>query len=219
MTTDRPAIDEFALSDAAYVLGALSAGDRGEYETHLEGCADCARSVAGLAGMPALMSSVSLEQLTEEHTHLAAEVPFTSALPFTTEPHFTTELPFTTELLVTTETEPLTTGFALAEGAGALPSSMLPSLARAVRRERVRRQLSVGAAAAGQHHPAASSPSAATLEQERSQSPTSSSASPTTSSTSSASSTTSTSSKSAPSATAPAADPVLIRIKAFKFFV
>jgi hypothetical protein len=90
--------DEFTPYDAAYVLGALSPADRREFETHLRGCAACARSVAELAGLPGLMSRVSLDQLTEE-------------------------------------AEPL-------------PETLLPSLARAVRRERRRRRLIVGASAA-----------------------------------------------------------------------
>ena len=90
--------DEFALYDAAYVLGALSPADRREFEDHLTVCAACASSVSELAGLPGLMSRVSIEQLTAEP-------------------------------------EPL-------------PETLLPSLARAVRRERGRRRLFVGSAAA-----------------------------------------------------------------------
>ena len=90
--------DEFTLYDAAYVLGALSPADRREFEDHLRVCAACASSVGELAGLPGLMSRVSLDQLTEEP-------------------------------------EPL-------------PETLLPSLARAVRRERGRRRLFVGAATA-----------------------------------------------------------------------
>lgn len=89
--------DEFALYDAAYVLGALSPADRAEFEEHLKGCEACSTSVGELAGLPGLMSKMSVEQLTAE-----AEVP---------------------------------------------PETLLPSLARAVRRERLRRRLAVGAAA------------------------------------------------------------------------
>ena len=142
MTTGQPAIDAFALSDAAYILGALSPGDRDEYETHLEGCATCATSVAELAGLPALMSAVSLEQLLEELAHLATELPFTTELPFPAELPVTSELPFTAE------SGRLTAGVALTQEAGALPESLPPLLARAVRRERMRRRLAVGAAAA-----------------------------------------------------------------------
>lgn len=48
--------DRFAEWDAAYVLGALGPADRREYETHLSECADCAASVAELAGMPGLLN-------------------------------------------------------------------------------------------------------------------------------------------------------------------
>ena len=90
--------DEFALYDAAYVLGALSPAERREFEDHLNGCATCASSVGELAGLPALMSKVSLEKLSAE-----VEPP---------------------------------------------PQTLLPSLARAVRRERVQRRLGAGVAAA-----------------------------------------------------------------------
>jgi hypothetical protein len=90
--------DEFVLYDAAYVLGALSPADRREFEDHLKDCAACASSVGQLAGLPGLMSRVSVEQLTAE-----VEAP---------------------------------------------PETLLPSLARAVRRERGRRRLAVGATAA-----------------------------------------------------------------------
>ena len=89
--------DEFALYDAAYVLGALSPAERREFEDHLKGCAACASSVGELAGLPGLMSQVSVEELTAE-----VEAP---------------------------------------------PETLLPSLARAVRRERARRRLTFGTAA------------------------------------------------------------------------
>ena len=90
--------DEFSLYDAAYVLGALSPADRSEFEDHLKVCAACASSVGELAGLPGLMSRVSIDQIT------AAPEP--------------------------------------------VPETLLPSLARAVRRERGRRRLFVGTAAA-----------------------------------------------------------------------
>jgi len=90
--------DEFALYDASYVLGALSPADRREFEYHLKVCPECAGAVGELAGLPGLMSKVSIEQLTAEP-------------------------------------EPV-------------PETLLPRLARAVRRERRQRRLVVGAAAA-----------------------------------------------------------------------
>jgi Putative zinc-finger len=108
--TDEATLDEYALSDAAYVLGALSPDDRREFEAHLQGCATCTSSVAELTDLPALMSAVSLEQLMAELEPLAAEFPLTME-------------------------------------AESLPELLLPSLARAVRRERARRRLAIGAAA------------------------------------------------------------------------
>jgi len=58
--------DEFTRYDAAYVLGALSPPERREFENHLKGCVSCAISVAELAGLPGLMSRVSIDQLTAE---------------------------------------------------------------------------------------------------------------------------------------------------------
>jgi len=58
--------DEFALQDAAYVLGALSPADRRDFEDHLKSCAACAASVSELAGLPGLLSKVSIDQLTAQ---------------------------------------------------------------------------------------------------------------------------------------------------------
>ena len=90
--------DDFAMHDAAYVLGALSPAERREFEEHLKSCAACTGSVGELAGLPGLMSKVSEGQLNAQ-----AEAP---------------------------------------------PATLLPSLARAARRERGRRRLVVGTAAA-----------------------------------------------------------------------
>ena len=42
--------------DAAYVLGALSDADRGEFEAHLAGCMSCREAVAELAGVVPLLT-------------------------------------------------------------------------------------------------------------------------------------------------------------------
>jgi hypothetical protein len=47
--------------DSAYVLGALSLGDRTAYERHLPGCASCRQSVRQLAGLPGLLARVPIE--------------------------------------------------------------------------------------------------------------------------------------------------------------
>jgi hypothetical protein len=54
---------EFAHLDGAYVIGSLAASERAEYERHLAGCDECSRAVRELAGLPGLMSRVSLEVL------------------------------------------------------------------------------------------------------------------------------------------------------------
>ncbi|HEX9497095.1 MAG TPA: zf-HC2 domain-containing protein [Mycobacterium sp.] len=48
--------DEYALWDAAYVLGSLSSADRSEYQAHLKTCPSCRQAVAELSCMPALLS-------------------------------------------------------------------------------------------------------------------------------------------------------------------
>ncbi len=57
-------IDMECLSDAAYVLGALTPAERQIYERHLAGCQQCQTSVRELAGMPALLANVPPEVLT-----------------------------------------------------------------------------------------------------------------------------------------------------------
>jgi Putative zinc-finger len=53
-------------SAAAYVLGALPAGERSEFESHLAHCADCQQAVAELAGIPGLLSRVSVDDLAHD---------------------------------------------------------------------------------------------------------------------------------------------------------
>jgi len=48
----------YADRDGSYVLGALSPAERLEFEQHLAGCADCARAVRELAGLPGLLARV-----------------------------------------------------------------------------------------------------------------------------------------------------------------
>ncbi|MBO1752578.1 zf-HC2 domain-containing protein [Actinotalea sp. BY-33] len=62
--------DPFADWDGAYVLGALSAGDRREYEQHLAVCDRCARAVGELAGLPGVLGLVPAEEaMAIEHGH------------------------------------------------------------------------------------------------------------------------------------------------------
>jgi hypothetical protein len=52
-------------SAAAYVLGALPAAERSEFESHLAGCEVCRQSVGELAGIPGLLSRVSPADLAD----------------------------------------------------------------------------------------------------------------------------------------------------------
>jgi anti-sigma factor RsiW len=63
---DRPPRDdnhEYAMWDAAYVLGSLSYTDRREFEAHMAGCVACREAVAELSGMPALLSRLDRDQV------------------------------------------------------------------------------------------------------------------------------------------------------------
>jgi hypothetical protein len=52
---------EFAMDDAAYVLGSLSPAERKEFEAHLPGCEDCSLAVRNLAGLPGLLGRLDAD--------------------------------------------------------------------------------------------------------------------------------------------------------------
>lgn len=52
-----------AMWDAAYVLGSLSAHDRGEFEAHLDRCASCRECVAELRDMPGLLGLLDRDEV------------------------------------------------------------------------------------------------------------------------------------------------------------
>lgn len=52
-------------SAAAYVLGALPAGERTAFEAHLATCSGCTRTVGELAGLPGLLARVSPDELAD----------------------------------------------------------------------------------------------------------------------------------------------------------
>lgn len=54
---------EFAHDDAVYVLGAMDAAERTAYERHLATCDECARRVREFAGLPGLLTRVSVDVL------------------------------------------------------------------------------------------------------------------------------------------------------------
>jgi anti-sigma factor RsiW len=53
----------YAMWDAAYVLGSLSAADRREFETHLADCPLCPEAIAELSRVPALLSQLSPQDM------------------------------------------------------------------------------------------------------------------------------------------------------------
>jgi anti-sigma factor RsiW len=55
--------DEYAMWDAAYVLGSLSSAERWEFEAHLTDCPLCGNAVGELSGMPALLSQLDRDEL------------------------------------------------------------------------------------------------------------------------------------------------------------
>ncbi|MCJ1706937.1 zf-HC2 domain-containing protein [Microbacterium sp. VKM Ac-2923] len=59
MTTDH---ERLSASDGAYVLGALNAADRAEFEAHLVECAECRAAVTELAPTAGLLSRLSAER-------------------------------------------------------------------------------------------------------------------------------------------------------------
>ncbi|OBI09466.1 hypothetical protein A5714_19605 [Mycobacterium sp. E2462] len=66
--------DRYAMWDAAYVLGSLSAAERREFETHMVQCPACREAVADLSGVPALLSQPSREDVAGIDTR-GAELP------------------------------------------------------------------------------------------------------------------------------------------------
>ncbi len=55
--------DEYAIWDAAYVLGSLSSVERREFEAHMADCPLCRSAVGELIGMPALLSQLDRDEL------------------------------------------------------------------------------------------------------------------------------------------------------------
>jgi anti-sigma factor RsiW len=53
----------YAMWDAAYVLGSLSAVDRREFEAHMASCPACREAVGELSGVPALLSQLDREEV------------------------------------------------------------------------------------------------------------------------------------------------------------
>ena len=76
--------DEYAMWDAAYVLGSLSSVGRQEFEAHLAGCPLCPSAVGELSGLPALLSQLDRDDLAaidEAHRGGVEPVPPDELLP------------------------------------------------------------------------------------------------------------------------------------------
>ncbi len=55
--------DPYAMWDAAYVLGSLSAAERREFEEHMAACPGCREAVAEMSGVPALLSQLNRREV------------------------------------------------------------------------------------------------------------------------------------------------------------
>jgi anti-sigma-K factor RskA len=69
---------EYALWDAAYVLGSLSFSERREFEAHLSTCPSCREAVSELSGMPALLAQLDRDYIAlidERGAHASAALP------------------------------------------------------------------------------------------------------------------------------------------------
>lgn len=58
-----PPEDRYAMWDAAYVLGSLSAAQRREFEAHMAHCPTCRDAVADISGVPALLSQLDRDEV------------------------------------------------------------------------------------------------------------------------------------------------------------
>jgi hypothetical protein len=67
--------DPYAMWDAAYVLGSLSGAQRREFEAHLATCPRCSAAVAELSGIPALLATLTAEEVEALDAPAADEPP------------------------------------------------------------------------------------------------------------------------------------------------
>jgi anti-sigma factor RsiW len=80
-----PPDDRYAMWDAAYVLGSLSAAERREFETHMAHCPACREAVADVSGVPALLSQLDRDDVAAMNEPGAAGGSFRIATPDTPE--------------------------------------------------------------------------------------------------------------------------------------
>lgn len=65
--------DSYRDLTAAYVLGALDAGERAEIEEHLETCDACRNDVVSFAPLPALLGRVDADDVAPDHPEAGAD--------------------------------------------------------------------------------------------------------------------------------------------------
>ncbi len=64
-----------------YVLGAIDPAERSQVDRHVTGCRDCRDELAGMAGLPALLSRVSVDEIGRISREDAGQLPADAAPP------------------------------------------------------------------------------------------------------------------------------------------
>jgi len=64
-----------------YVLGAIDPAERSQVDKHVTGCRECRDELAGLAGLPALLSRVSADEIGRISREDAEPLPADAAPP------------------------------------------------------------------------------------------------------------------------------------------
>lgn len=82
--------DPYGHYDAAYVLGALSPGERQEFEAHVAECERCRRAVAEIAGLPGLLARLDPAEV--EHDEPAPQDAGADPVPDTLLPRLLAEV-------------------------------------------------------------------------------------------------------------------------------
>jgi hypothetical protein len=67
--------DKYTQWDAAYVLGSLTESDRREFDAHLGDCPACREAVDELSGVPALLSLLDLDDISDDDDLVASRPP------------------------------------------------------------------------------------------------------------------------------------------------
>ena len=65
----------------SYLVGALDPAERATVEAHLAGCPSCREELASYAGIPGLMSRLTLDEADRKSTRLNSSHPQQSRMP------------------------------------------------------------------------------------------------------------------------------------------